>query len=226
MHVGIWAGLVVLAGALHLVGSYASLPVLVYVFKPLTIVLILASAAAARGAESPRYRMLIVVGLVLSLAGDVFLMLPSDAFIQGLASFLVAHVLYIAAFRVGLPWRVVSWAWLPFVLYGAIMFAVLWPGLRDMALPVLAYIAVILTMAWQGWERWRQTRSPRAWLAFVGALLFVFSDSALTLNRFRVAYGASSAVVWITYVAAQWLIARSVGPQQGAAVRAGPLGAG
>ncbi len=41
-----------------------------------------------------------------SLGGDVFLMLPGDYFIPGLASFLVAHLFYIALFRQGVGWFV------------------------------------------------------------------------------------------------------------------------
>ena len=67
-----------------------------YVLKPLTmVVLILAaveldpSSDAARGA--------LVVGLVLSLVGDVLLMVPADLFVPGLAAFLAAHVAYVVA---------------------------------------------------------------------------------------------------------------------------------
>jgi uncharacterized membrane protein YhhN len=41
-----------------------------------------------------------VVALALSLAGDVFLMLPSDRFVAGLASFLLAHVAYVVGLTV------------------------------------------------------------------------------------------------------------------------------
>ena len=39
-------------------------------------------------------RALIVVALVASLAGDVFLMLPKDHFVAGLGAFFIAQVLY------------------------------------------------------------------------------------------------------------------------------------
>ena len=44
-------------------------------------------------------RALIVVALVASLAGDVFLMLPKDHFVAGLGAFFIAQVLYAVAFR-------------------------------------------------------------------------------------------------------------------------------
>ncbi|NIW49240.1 MAG: lysoplasmalogenase, partial [Gammaproteobacteria bacterium] len=36
-----------------------------------------------------------LIGLALSLAGDIFLMLPDEKFIAGLVSFLLAHLAYI-----------------------------------------------------------------------------------------------------------------------------------
>src|SRR5690606_25669041 len=70
-----------------------------YVFKPLTLALLVAAALALDPAE-PTVRAWFVVALVLSLAGDVFLMLPSDRFVPGLASFLLAHVAYVVGFVV------------------------------------------------------------------------------------------------------------------------------
>jgi uncharacterized membrane protein YhhN len=65
------------------------------------------------------------------------------------------------------------------------MFSILAPHLGKMKLPVIVYMVVILVMAWQAWERWRQTGQSGALLAFLGAGLFVISDSALAINRFR-----------------------------------------
>lgn len=50
----------------------------------------------------------ILLGLCLSLAGDVLLMLPSDRFIQGLAAFLVAHLCYNVGFAQG-RWCSIWW---------------------------------------------------------------------------------------------------------------------
>jgi uncharacterized membrane protein YhhN len=205
---------VIVAGSLHLAGAYAGVPTLVYVFKPLTIASVLILAARVSRPVSRRYQVLVLAGLAFSLAGDVFLMLPSDPFVPGLVSFLIGHLFYIAAFRTGVPFRVSPWVWLLFLVYGAAMFILLLPGLGAMALPVLLYIAVILTMAWQAWERWHHLGHTAALLAFLGAVLFVVSDSLLALNRFRVEFAAASALVWLTYVAAQWLIARSVEARQ------------
>jgi uncharacterized membrane protein YhhN len=139
-------------------------------------------------------------------------MLPSDRFVAGLLAFLVAHLLYIVAFaseiKVGaLTW----WPLIPLIIYGVVICVILVPSLGVLKSPVLVYVVVILIMAWLAWERWIQTGQSGALLAFAGAILFVISDTILALNRFRGAFELARALNLITYFAAQWLIASSVG---------------
>ena len=77
---------------------------------------------------------LLAAALVASLAGDVFLMLPIDAFIPGLASFLLAHLFYIALFHRGVAWFASRTALFVTLAFGVAMLVVLWPNLAD---PVL-----------------------------------------------------------------------------------------
>lgn len=210
MFVRILTLLVIASACLMLRAEYLGPDVLVYVLKPLTTTLILLIAAQVRRPVSLAYKLAVVGGLIFSLAGDVLLMLPNSQFVLGLVSFLLAHIFYIVAFRSGSGWGLSRWTWVPFAAFGALMFGILAPGLDQFMLPVLVYLVVILVMAWQAWERWRHTGQRSALLSFLGAVLFVVSDSALAINRFRVGYEAASIVIWGTYVPAQWLIARSV----------------
>ncbi|TXC67408.1 hypothetical protein FSC37_22115 [Piscinibacter aquaticus] len=61
-----------------------------FVAKPLTTVLLIVHAAR-RGADEPVARRWILVGLVLSLAGDIALLWPKQGFLPGLIAFLLAH---------------------------------------------------------------------------------------------------------------------------------------
>ncbi|MFC2029802.1 lysoplasmalogenase [Chloroflexota bacterium] len=206
----ILAVLTAASAALFLSAHYLNLTLQLYIFKPLTMLFVILNALLARRPVSPRYRTLILLGLILSLAGDVLLILPSDQFVLGLVSFLLAHIVYIAAFRTGVEIPLSLPSTVPFIVFGILALAVLAPGLGQMALPVLAYVIVILVMAWQALGRWRATRRTGDLLAFAGALLFVLSDTVLAFNRFRFQFPALDVVVWISYVAAQWLISQSV----------------
>ena len=80
------AAFVVVSATLAIVGAYwPAMPWLHWLFKPLTTLLIAWSVWRTPSAL-PRYRTWLLIGLVLSTAGDVFLMLPIDAFVAGLAS--------------------------------------------------------------------------------------------------------------------------------------------
>ncbi|HEY71197.1 MAG TPA: lysoplasmalogenase [Anaerolineae bacterium] len=210
MTIRVLTGLTIVSGILAIAGHYTEPPWIIYVFKPLTTILILVIALLSGADAPPAYRIAILVGLVFSLAGDVLLMLPSDQFMLGLVSFLIAQICYIIAFTSN---RGFSFGWaslIPVVIYGAIVYALLAPHLGKMRLPVIAYMIVILVMAWQAWERWSALDERGALLAFIGAALFVLSDTFLALNRFRGEFAASRALSLSTYYAAQWLITSSL----------------
>jgi uncharacterized membrane protein YhhN len=187
----------------------------IYVFKPLTTVLIIAATLIVFAPATGHYRNIILVGLTLSLAGDVFLMLPGNRFIPGLASFLAAHLAYVWAFSLGVGFAPAQLLWLaPFACFGLVVVAYLWRGLPDAALKgaVVAYLLVIVAMAWRAAVRTQSPEVPglSAMTALAGACLFLASDSVLAVDRFRRPFRAAEPIVFATYWAAQLLIGLSV----------------
>ena len=201
--------LAIISASIHIWGEYQGPDFLIYIFKPLTMVLIISIALLAKKPPSSKYKYAIIAGLLFSMAGDIFLMLPVDLFIVGLVSFLIAQLIYTYAFRSGRPFRFKLIAILPFLIFGVLIFVILLPGLNGMAVPVAAYILVIMTMAWQAWDQWDEKRARWALLAFIGALLFVVSDSLLAVNKFGEPFAAARALTLTTYYSAQWLISNS-----------------
>jgi uncharacterized membrane protein YhhN len=65
------------------------------------MVVLLAWLASIGGLQG--YLIPFAFGLVFSLAGDVFLMLPKERFVGGLVSFLLAHIAYIIGFNDSIP---------------------------------------------------------------------------------------------------------------------------
>ena len=201
--------LAALSGTLHVWAHYAGRKRLVYLFKPLTVTLLLVMVLAATGVSAaPRYQAAIAAGLACSIAGDVFLMLPGDRFLPGVASFLLAHLAYLVAFTtgssLGSPVLIV-----PYALLGGVTLAAVWRGLGSMKVPVIVYVAVIVAMAWQAMTRMAVVGSTGAVLAAQGATLFVVSDATLAVNRFRKPFPSAQALIHATYYAAQALIAWS-----------------
>jgi len=199
-----------LSGALHIRAEFRGPRWRSYVCKPLTTGLILAIALVAPGPAPPVYRALIVAGLAFSLAGDVFLMLPSDRFLAGLASFLIAHLIYIGAFTEAAGFQLSLATLLPVAGVGGVLLRILWPHLGGQRIAVTAYLLVIATMGWQALAQWTAVREGWAFCAFLGAALFLASDAALALDRFRGTFARAPLAVLGTYYPAQWLIALSV----------------
>lgn len=203
--------LLVACGANTIRADYAGQRWHVYVCKPLTILAAMAIAASGAGGPEAPYRALVLAGLACSLVGDTFLMLPEKRFVAGLASFLVAHLCYIAAFATAAPDPAPA---LLLLTAGAIGVAVawpLWPHLGRVRVPVALYIVVLMVMLWQaaGWAA--TSGAPRARLAAAGALLFTVSDGVLAHNRFRRPFRAAQAVILTTYFLAQWMFAATAG---------------
>jgi uncharacterized membrane protein YhhN len=197
------------SAVLTILSAYQKRHLTHYLFKPLTMIFIIVIALFQEHSTSPFYRQAIIAGLIFSLAGDIFLMLPQDRFIPGLVSFLAAHVFYIVAFM-GESSRALSfYTLIPFVIYGCLMLSVLWPHLGKMRLPVVMYMLAILVMGWTAAGRRLLTEQEGSLLAFLGAILFIVSDSALALDKFKGRFRSAQLIILSTYFTAQWLIALS-----------------
>lgn len=168
-----------------------------YLAKPATMVALLGVALTLDPADDGA-RAWFVAALVLSLVGDVLLMLPSDAFVYGLGAFLLAHVAYV----VGLLALGVTGAALAL---GALLVtaAVTTVGLRvvravresddaDLAAPVLGYVVVISLMV-------ACAVGTGELLAIVGAVLFYASDALIAWNRFIEELPAGRLAIMVTY---------------------------
>jgi len=194
---------------LTILAIYQGRRLTLYLFKPLTIVFVILIALQAKYPTSAFYRQAIIAGLLFSLVGDIFLMLPQDRFIPGLVSFLAAHVFYIAAFLNESGRKLSGLDLIPFLIYGVLMLRVLWSHLGKLRAPVLLYMVAILVMGWAAASRWLMTGQQGSLLAFVGAILFIASDSVLAVEKFKGRFRSAQLLILSTYFAAQWLIALS-----------------
>ena len=190
-----------------------------FLFKPLalSIAIFLAARRALAAGSITGFDGLLLAGLVASLAGDVLLMGPGGMFVPGLVCFLLAHLAYIALFRIGVGLFPRPGALAATLLVGAGMYAFLWHGGLPAALriPVGAYVVVIACMAAQAIGRaavLRRTDPSAAWVA-VGACFFMLSDSLLAINKFVMPLPLAQLWVLATYYAAQVLIVRHARPK-------------
>jgi alkenylglycerophosphocholine/alkenylglycerophosphoethanolamine hydrolase len=179
-----------------------------YATKPAVMILLIAAAALLHPASEGE-RALFVVALVLGLVGDVFLMLPDDYLIPGIAAFLAGHLAYAAGFRfagfalIGLvAGLVVVFATAGLVLR-RILRAVESGGRAQLRNPVIAYAIVISLMTVSA------TASGNL-IAAAGGLLFFFSDVIFAWYRFVKPVGWGQPVNIVMYQAGQALLVLSL----------------
>lgn len=151
---------------------------------------------------------LLGLGLLLSAAGDVLLELDG-LFVGGMAAFGLAHICYSAIFiglirREGLNKS--GWPFAIAVLATSIALG-LWfaPGQAEMGLtiPATAYQIIISIMVISA------VMSKAPLMAKLGAMIFMLSDTLIAVGMFaKMAVPVGS--VWITYAAAQIMLARSL----------------
>jgi uncharacterized membrane protein YhhN len=181
-------------------------PWLNVVFKPLATVAIIVFAAG-RGHSRPLVRRWVLIGLVLSLVGDVALLWPERGFLPGLLAFLMAHLAYLMAFT---REHHLAARTAPFVAYAVLAGAVLawlWPGVPpDLRGPVAGYVVCLAAMAAQTAVLWR-LGSPGGGGLALGGLLFLCSDALLAVNKFASPLPMASLWILTSYWWAQWLIA-------------------
>ena len=89
--------------------------------------------------------------------------------------------------------------------------------LGALLIPVAAYALTISAMLWRALARVGEPDIARAsaWLAAVGALLFVISDSLIGINRFVMPFEAAKYAIIITYWLGQFGIAASAFKRHG-----------
>ncbi len=166
----------------------------------------MALLAAASGGPG-----LLVVALGLSALGDYFLSLEDRYFVPGLLAFLGGHLAYILLF-LGLATGQGGVVLQGLVLAYALGFGIyLWGRSGPYRWPVLAYIAVIMTMASLALRL-----APPYTLATIGAFVFVLSDSLLAVRMFVLGEngrlsGLFSQLVWGTYIVAQLVLLTNMG---------------
>ena len=161
---------------------HASKKSLQYVCKPLATVAFLGVAIAILNADGvpQTWR---IIAFVFCLLGDVFLMLPRDAFVPGLASFAIAQI----CFAVSLLTQDVTSTRLvvglvivvPITIFLARRFvkSISTSGHKELVVPVVVYMMVIAAMA-------VSAIAGGTVIGIAGAAFFLLSDALIAEQRF------------------------------------------
>lgn len=212
--------LYIIVGILHVLFTYFDIWQGVYISKCLLMPLLIAWLWAADSHVKGRRKWYLTLGLIFSLIGDVVLMTAQAnnkaQFLLGLSAFLCTHLFYILTFISEVPPqqshnKIIQQKptlLLPFVLYFlALLYLVkdfLWAN--NLLLPVSIYAAIICCMSIMALNRYGNVNTQSFKLVFVGALLFMLSDSTIAINRFYQAFALGNEIIMTTYILAQGFI--------------------
>lgn len=224
-----------LAGCITIIAESTGHPMWMYVSKVLLMPL-LAAYLYHESKEIKKY-IFIYLALFFSWWGDIFLMLINVGdtspkaklfFIAGLVSFLIGQLNYIFYFIKEIKQegkatilRKQPLFVLPFIIYIVILLSFLYPSLNEMKLPVTIYSIVIIVMAMAAFNRKNIASLLSFRLTFVGAVLFVFSDSCIAVNVFYHHFYLARVLIMSTYITAQLLIIKGVLVQRGVKINFG-----
>lgn len=179
----------------------------VWLAKPIASTLFVITALLA-GALASSYGQLILLGLLFSWLGDVFLIPKRQLFfIAGLGSFLLAHVAYSGAFLLQ-PLTVLplALAAIAMVAFAIVVLRWLWPHVPTKLRPaVVTYLlAISLMVVLAG-----GTMAATGLQLVIGAVIFAVSDIFVARDRFVSRSVANRLCGLPLYYAAQLIFALS-----------------
>ena len=181
-----------------------------YAFKPMIVMSLIVYFLMHSKILDKTLKYLMLMALICSVGGDVFLMFDDqnpNYFIMGLIAFLLAHVMYILVY---LKQRNTKRKPLPFILfliiYATGLFCLIKDGLGAMFIPVIIYMFVILTMATTAFLRKGSVSIQNYKWVLLGAILFLISDSLLSVNMFYKPIAFANVLIMVTYAFAQYFI--------------------
>ena len=179
------------------------------VLKPLTTILVILLPVWFAVDRKLDLFKLTIVALIACLAGDV-LLLDETYFIYGLSSFLLAQLIFAGIFYVLSNRQFFVMPLIGMLVFGGTSFYHLQPHLAELTIPVAVYTASILMMCWQSINVCLYRKDKVGMLIAGGALLFVFSDSMISVNKFLIPFELSGLLILSTYWLAITIIANAL----------------
>lgn len=179
-----------------------------WLFKPVTLLLLLALAAQAPVLTVAGY--LIILGLVATMVGDALLLLTNERMLYVIGAYFLSYLLYTIGFASQMTFTL-FWP-LPVMLLaiGAALIAVLWARLEELRWPICTYIGMTLLMVWIAGEQYFAHSTDNSLSLLAGASLLLLTTVLWLISHFRYPFGAAKAVIAASYFAGHFLIVRSL----------------
>ncbi|MFX1325545.1 MAG: lysoplasmalogenase [Promethearchaeota archaeon] len=157
---------------------------------------------------------LIMVALIGGWAGDIFLMLENEDkwFLFGMGAFFINQIFYIISFLLSIT-NIANFSTWGLFLLGPALLLLFFTVPRfikkteGMKIPVIVYMAAILTMHISALLRLADFSGLPFVLVYVGSISFIFSDAMIAVNKWTGEFPNARLIIMTTYLLAQFSIA-------------------
>ncbi|MEH0876472.1 lysoplasmalogenase [Pectobacterium cacticida] len=206
----LWSFIAVLfSGWLYVDASYRGPAWQRWLFKPVTMLLLLALAWQTPLLDVPGY--LVVLGLLATLAADTLLLLPAQRLLYAFGAYFLSHLLYTVSFFVGQATFTFFWPLaLTLVILASVFIAVIWGRLDAQRWPVCAFIIMTTLMVWVAGERYFALGTNANFSLLTGVALLFIAHATWLIHHYRFPFRAHQAIVAAGYFGGHFLIVRSL----------------
>ncbi|MEI2267432.1 lysoplasmalogenase [Erwinia sp. CGal63] len=205
----IWSFLAVLfSGWLYVDATYRGPQWQRWVFKPVTLLLLLAWAWQAPVLSATDY--LILFGLLATLVGDALMLLPERRMLYAIGAFFLSHLLYTICFASHMT---LTFFWpipLTVLIIGALLIAAIWTKLAELRWPICTFIGMTLLMVWLTTEQYFFRPTDYGFSLMVGTSLLLLANIVWLVSHYRRRFTADSAITAACYFAGHFMIVRSL----------------
>ncbi|ACY86165.1 lysoplasmalogenase [Edwardsiella piscicida] len=204
-----WAFLAVLfSGWLYVDASYRGPSWQRWLFKPLTLLLLLMLGWNAPHLGPGGY--FILLGLLATLAADALLLLPRERMLYAIGALFLSQLLYTISFASAMT---LALYWPPLLILlaiGVVLLAIIWGPLETLRWPVVTYVAMMLVMVWIAGAQYFARGDDQGFSLLLGAWLLLLANTVWLIDRFRTHFRAAGALIAFGYFVGHFLIVRSL----------------
>ena len=200
-------------GFLFILSGFFNFWFLQMLLKALIMPVLILYFLIGRGKTQYKEDSLIITALIFSWAGDILLQIKNGGdlfFLLGLAAFLLTHILYTIVFFATagdlIFLRSKALLLIVIIIYGSLTLYTIMPGLGSLQVPVTIYAIIITGMVVAALSRFGKVNEVSYLLVFLGALLFLISDSLIAFNKFKQTFPLAGVMIMCSYLAGQFMI--------------------
>ncbi|AYA41207.1 lysoplasmalogenase [Xenorhabdus nematophila] len=196
------------SGWLYIDAAYRGTNWQQWVFRPVTMLLLLFWACQAPNLETSGY--LIIAGLLTALLSDALRMLPSKYLLFSFITLFLSYLLYAISFA--LPMSFSFFFPLPLILLaiGIVVILIVWTRLDNMRWRVIDSSMMALLMVWVAGEQYFSLSNESRFSVIAGASLLLVAHCINIIDRYRFSFKLSKALVAASSFIGHFLIIRSL----------------